>query len=102
MTEELREITYADQVVLRVVDHPDGLDVIPNEKFVAPPFPEDRLFAVSDHQVPLSAFDENGTDGDAGIEISREPEVTHGSCVRSSPRRFRFKTVVFFSSITCA
>lgn len=62
LTEELREITYADQIVLRVVDHPAGLEVIPNEMFVPPPFPEDRLFAVADHRPPLSAVDDSGTD----------------------------------------
>jgi tetratricopeptide (TPR) repeat protein len=62
LTEELREITYADQITLRVVDHPAELEVVPNEMFVPPPFPEDRLFAVADRRPPLSAVDDRGAD----------------------------------------
>ncbi len=62
LTEELREITYADEISLRVVDHPGELELIPNEMFTAPPFPEDRFFAVGDHRLPLAAIDDNGVD----------------------------------------
>jgi hypothetical protein len=62
LTEELRETMYADAISLRVVDHPRELELIPNEKFVAPPFPEDRFFAVGDHRPPVSAMDESGQD----------------------------------------
>ncbi|MBN2559605.1 MAG: VCBS repeat-containing protein [Phycisphaerae bacterium] len=61
LTEELREITYADQITLRVVDHPAELEIIPNEKFSFPP-PEDRFFAVCDHRSPVSAVDDRGID----------------------------------------
>jgi len=61
LTEELREITYADQITLRVVDHPAELEIIPNEKFSFPP-PEDKFFAVSDHRPPVSAVDDRGAD----------------------------------------
>ncbi|UCE60349.1 MAG: CRTAC1 family protein, partial [Phycisphaerales bacterium] len=59
LTEELREITYADQITLRVVDHPAALEVIPNEMF-SHPAPEDKLFAVGDHRPPVSAVDHRG------------------------------------------
>jgi len=62
LIEELREITFADQLTLRVVDHPAGLEVIPNEMFKAPPFPEDKFFAVKEHRAPRSAVDDRGTD----------------------------------------
>lgn len=62
LTEELRETMYADQFTLRVVDHPEELEIVPNEKFVAPPFPEDRLFAVADHIEPQAAVDDRGAD----------------------------------------
>lgn len=62
LTEELREITYADQITLRVVDHPAELEVVPNEMFVPPPFPEDRFYAVADRRQPLSAVDDRGAD----------------------------------------
>lgn len=62
LTEELREITYADQITLRVVDHPAQLEVLPNEMFAPPPFPEDRFFAVADGRPPVSAVDDRGRD----------------------------------------
>ncbi len=62
LTEELRETTYADQITLRVVDHPADLEIIPNEFFTAPPFPEDKFFAVAEHRPPVSAVDERGAD----------------------------------------
>ncbi len=61
LTEELREITYADQITLRVVDHPAELEIIPNEMFSDPP-PEDKFFAVGDHRPPVSAVDDRGVD----------------------------------------
>ncbi len=61
LTEELREITYADQITLRVVDHPTELEVIPNEMFSSPP-PEDKFFAVAERRAPVSAVDERGVD----------------------------------------
>ncbi len=62
LTEDLRELMYADQISLRVVDHPASLEVIPNEMFTAPPFPEDKLFAVSEHIPPRSALNDRGDD----------------------------------------
>ena len=62
LTEELRELTYADQITLRVVDHPADLRIIPNEYFTAPPFPDDRFYAVCDVRLPMSAVDEQGRD----------------------------------------
>ncbi|MCP4656310.1 MAG: CRTAC1 family protein, partial [bacterium] len=62
LTEELREIMYADQISLRVIDHPAELEIVPNEKFVAPPFPEDRFFALADARPPRAAVDDQGRD----------------------------------------
>ena len=61
LTEELREITFADQITLRAIDHPAELEVIPNEMFASPP-PEDKFFAVGDHRPPVSAVDDRGID----------------------------------------
>ena len=33
------------------------MEIIVNEMFTAPPFPEDRLFAVADQRPPVSAYD---------------------------------------------
>ncbi len=62
LTEELREITYADQITLRVIDHPAELEVVPNEMFTLPPFPEDKFFAVAGRRPPVSAVDGEGKD----------------------------------------
>ena len=60
LTEELRETMYLDAARLRVVDHPPDLEVVPNEMFRAPPFPEDRFFAFADPRPPTSAVDDTG------------------------------------------
>ena len=62
LTEDLREIAFVDQVHLRVVDHPAALEIIPNEMFTDPPFPEDKFFAVSEPRPPCSAVDDRGQD----------------------------------------
>ncbi len=46
LTEELRETGYVDSMRLLAVDHPRGTRVVPDEKFVAPPHPQFRLFFV--------------------------------------------------------
>jgi len=61
ITEELREVSYLDQVQLVAVDHPRTLDVFTNDKFKAPPFPEFRLFGVGRRIYPSRAV-ENGRD----------------------------------------
>jgi hypothetical protein len=62
ITEELSEVSYLDQVKLIAVDHPGGVDILTNEKFHAPPFPEFRLFGVSRRIYPKRAVDESGAD----------------------------------------
>jgi hypothetical protein len=60
LTEELRELAFVDQVNLRVIDHPASLEIIPNEMFTGPPFPEDKFFALPEHRWPVSAVDDQG------------------------------------------
>ncbi len=62
LTEELRETMYVDRIALRVVDHPADLEIVPNEMFKAPPFPEDKFFAAAGARPPLSAIDDRGRD----------------------------------------
>jgi Flp pilus assembly protein TadD len=62
ITEELLEVGYLDQVQLIAVDHPSGIDVFTNDKFKAPPYPEFRLFGVSERIHPLRARDHRGRD----------------------------------------
>ena len=62
VTEELREVSYLDQIQLQVVDHPAAIDIVTNEKFKSPPFPDFRLFGVERRIYPVAAHDQNGKD----------------------------------------
>ncbi len=61
-TEELREVTYLDRLRLEVVDHPEGTEIFPNERFSFPPFPEAHTHVMRDPLLPTSAIDHRGTD----------------------------------------
>ena len=67
ITEELREVTYLDQVKLLAVDHPANVGIVSNEKFKSPPFPEFRLFGVEKPVRPIAARDQNGADALAKV-----------------------------------
>jgi hypothetical protein len=62
VTEELREVSYLDQVRLIAVDHPAEIEIFTNDKFKSPPFPEFRLFGVSRRTYPRAARDHRGRD----------------------------------------
>jgi tetratricopeptide (TPR) repeat protein len=62
MTEELREVSFMDQIQLQAVDHPAEVEIVNNEKFKAPPYPEFRLFGVSKRIHPIAAHDQSGAD----------------------------------------
>jgi hypothetical protein len=53
VTEELREVTYLDHVRLIALDHDASTEIITNEKFKAPPFPEFRLYGLKQKIHPL-------------------------------------------------
>jgi hypothetical protein len=61
ITEELSEVAYLDKVSLIAVDHPAGIDLLTNDKFKGPPFPDFRLFGVRQKTYPVSAL-QNGKD----------------------------------------
>ena len=60
LTEELREVSYIDQIKLIALDHPAAIDVVTNEKFKSPPFPEFRLFGAERKVYPVAARDSQG------------------------------------------
>jgi hypothetical protein len=62
ISEELREVSYIDQVQLIAVDHPADTAIYTNDKFKSPPFPEFRLFGVQHPVFPLHARDDEGHD----------------------------------------
>ncbi|HEY6805596.1 MAG TPA: FG-GAP-like repeat-containing protein [Pyrinomonadaceae bacterium] len=61
VTNELEETLYADQFQLIAVDHPNDVDVYPNEGMTDPPRPY-RLFATKGAHPPRSAVDNHGND----------------------------------------
>jgi len=67
VSEELREVSYLDQLKLLALDHPANLEVVTNEKFKSPPFPEFRLFGVGRRVYPVAARDQNGADVRAAL-----------------------------------
>jgi hypothetical protein len=62
ITEELREVSYLDQIKLIAVDHPAGVEIFTSEKFKSPPFPEFRLYGVERRIYPSRAVDHQGRD----------------------------------------
>jgi hypothetical protein len=62
ITEELREVSYLDQVQLIAVDHPASIELFTNDKFKSPPFPEFRLFGAERRVYPVRARDHRGAD----------------------------------------
>src|SRR5205085_8812062 len=62
VTEELREVSYLDQIRLIALDHPAGTDIVTNEKFKSPPFPEFRLYGAGPRIYPARAHDQHGSD----------------------------------------
>jgi hypothetical protein len=62
VTEELREVSYLDQIHLVALDHPADLEIFTNDKFKGPPFPDFRLFGVRRRIAPLRALGPQGED----------------------------------------
>jgi hypothetical protein len=62
ITEELREVSYIDQVKLQAVDHPANIDIVTNERFKSPPFTQIRLFGAGKRVYPIAARDQKGAD----------------------------------------
>jgi tetratricopeptide (TPR) repeat protein len=68
-TEELWETVYLDLARLSAVDHPAGTEVVTNERMIPPPFPEKRLFTISQPRVSRAS---DGRGRDRTAEIARE------------------------------
>jgi tetratricopeptide (TPR) repeat protein len=62
MSEELREVSYIDQIKLLALDHPAETEIVTNEKFKSPPFPEFHLYGGNRRTYPTSARDSKGND----------------------------------------
>ena len=62
ITEELREVSYLDQIQLVAIDHPSNVPLYTNDKFKSPPFPEFRLFGTPTRHHAMKARDDRGRD----------------------------------------
>jgi hypothetical protein len=61
--EPLEEAVYLDQVRLLAVDHPNDIEVYPNEYFASnPPYPKFKVVVSRDARPPTAAWDEHGHD----------------------------------------
>ncbi len=60
---QLEEVMFIDELRLLAVDHPEGVDIFPDEKLMpAPPYPGFKLFTTRHPRLPLSAADDAGRD----------------------------------------
>ncbi|HWA95406.1 MAG TPA: FG-GAP-like repeat-containing protein [Terracidiphilus sp.] len=61
--EPMEEVNYIDRLRLVAVDHPDNVEVNPDERFLDdPPFASGRVIASSQMRLPLGAWDGEGHD----------------------------------------
>ena len=61
--EPMEEVNYIDQLRMIAVDHPEDVEVNPDEKFLDdPPFASGRLVASTGLRLPLGAWDGEGRD----------------------------------------
>jgi tetratricopeptide (TPR) repeat protein len=61
--EPMEEVNYIDQLRLVAVDHPENVEVNPDEKFLDdPPFASGRVVASEGARLPLGAWDGEGRD----------------------------------------
>jgi hypothetical protein len=67
VTEELHEVSYLDQIKLIALDHPTATEIVTNDKFKSPPFPEFRLFGGERRIYARSAHDDQGNDVRASL-----------------------------------
>src|SRR5438270_45255 len=63
LMEPLEEVVYLDQVRVLAIDHPQDLEVYPNEYFASnPPFPEFKVIASRHPRSLAGAWDDHGND----------------------------------------
>jgi hypothetical protein len=61
--EPMEEVNYIDQLRVVAVDHPENVEVNPDERFLDdPPFASGRVVATKDARLPVGAWDGEGRD----------------------------------------
>jgi len=62
-TEPMEEVNYIDQLRLRAIDHPEGTEVYPDERFLDdPPFASGSTVVSTGAHPPIGAWDDHGRD----------------------------------------
>ena len=75
MVNQLEEVIFYDHAELEVVDSAGGVEIYPDERLTEePPFPQNRLFAVSDAQAP--PWVRAGDGRDLTEAVAREDRIT--------------------------
>ena len=95
VTEELSEVTYLDHVKLIAVDHPAASEIYTNDKWKSPPFPEFRLFGVTQRIYPVERERRQGPRL-APMRCSGATACTptaSAATTRVSPRRTRSSSI---------
>ena len=60
-TEPMEEVNYIDQLRLRAIDHPEGTEVYPDERFLdEPPFASGGVIVSKAAHLPIGAWDNEG------------------------------------------
>ena len=68
--EPMEEVNYIDQLRLIAVDHPENVEVNPDEKFLDdPPFASGRVIASEGAKLPVGAWDGEGQDVLAALTL---------------------------------
>ena len=76
--EPMEEVNYIDQLRLVAVDHPEGVEVNPDERFLDdPPFASGRVVASTAPRLPVGAWDGDGKDAMARLS-ARDHQFASG------------------------
>ncbi|MFP5234483.1 MAG: FG-GAP-like repeat-containing protein [Acidobacteriota bacterium] len=69
--EPMEEVNYIDQLRVIAVDHPENVEVNPDERFLDdPPFASGRVIASANAHLPVGAWDGEGHDAMAALRTS--------------------------------
>jgi len=62
ITSELWETMYYDRIHLMAVDHPVESQILVDERFIPPPYPELKIYNIASQNIPITAVDREGND----------------------------------------